>query len=110
MLRDFTTTTVGPNLNNLVPVKRLLPIQPNYTKLLNFCILNDRSINNKTLIIKDDVVDKKVDILALTETWLKPDDDSDYITRDITPTGYCFAHTPRSSKNGTTQESCLQIV
>ena len=53
MLRDFTTTTVGPNLNILVPVKRLLPIQPNYTKLLNFCILNARSMNNKTLIIKD---------------------------------------------------------
>ena len=43
---------------------------------------------------------KKIDILALTETWLKPDDDSDYITRDITPTGYCFAHTPPSSGNG----------
>ncbi|XP_068707641.1 uncharacterized protein [Montipora foliosa] len=100
MLHDFTTTTVGPNVNNLVPVKRLLPIQPNYTKLLNFCILNAGSINNKTLIIKDYVVEKKIDILALTETWLKPDDDSDYITRDITPLGYCFAHTPRSSGNG----------
>ena len=26
MIRDFTSTTVGPNLNNLVPVKRLLHI------------------------------------------------------------------------------------
>ena len=33
-------------------------------------------------------------------SFFKPDDDSDYITRDITPTGYCFAHTPRSSENG----------
>ena len=48
MLRDFTTTTVGPNLNNLVTVKHLLPIQPNYRKLLNFCILNARSINNNS--------------------------------------------------------------
>ena len=37
-------------------------------------MLNARSINNKTLHIKDYVVDNKIDILAITETWLKSDD------------------------------------
>jgi len=38
--------------------------------------------------MKDLVVDKNIDILALTETWLKPDDCFDYTVRDISPTGY----------------------
>lgn len=37
--------------------------------------------------------------LALTETWLKSDDNSDFITWDISWTGYRFAHTPRISGN-----------
>ena len=57
-------------------------------------------IINKTLQIKDFVVDKNIDILSLTETWLKPDDRSDYTIRDISPTGYAFVHTPRPNGNG----------
>jgi len=57
-------------MNNLVQIKRQ-PSQLPFTKLLNFCLLNARSIVNKTLQIKDYVVDKNIDILALTETWLK---------------------------------------
>ena len=76
------------------------PLSSTSANSLNFCLLNARSINNKTLQIKDYVVDKKIDIFALTETWLKPDDCSDYIIRDISPTGYAFVHTPRPDGNG----------
>ena len=41
------------------------------------------------------VVDRDVDILAVTETWLKADACCDNITRDVTPTGYTFVHSPR---------------
>ena len=75
--------SVGPNLNNLVSIKRH-PLNSSSANSLNFCLLNARSIINKTLQIKDFVVDKNIDILALTETWLKPDDRSDYTIRDIT--------------------------
>ena len=91
--------TAGANLNNLVTIKRH-PLSSTSANSLNFCLLNARSINNKTLQIKDYVVDKKIDIFALTETWLKPDDCSDYIIRDISPTGYAFVHTPRPDGNG----------
>ena len=41
------------------------------------------------------VVDRDVDILVVTETWLKADACCDNITRDVTPTGYTFVHSPR---------------
>ena len=45
-------------------------------------------------------LDKNIDILGLTETWLKPDDRSVYTIRDISPTGYAFVDTPRPNGNG----------
>ena len=50
---------------SLIPVARTL--------MVHVCLLNARSINNKSLIIKDVVVDNNIDILALTETWLRAD-------------------------------------
>ena len=69
-------------------------------KTLNFCLLNARSINNKSLQIKDYVVDRDIDILAVTETWLKVDECCNYITRDITATRYTFIHSPRLNRIG----------
>lgn len=91
--------TVGPNVNNLVPIKRH-PLNSSSANSINFCLLNARAINKKTLQIKEYVVDKNIDILALTETWLKPDECSDYIIRDISPIGYDFVHTPRPNGYG----------
>ena len=49
---------------------------------LNFCLLNARSVNNKTLEIKDYSIDKDVDLFAITESWLKADESSDFVSRD----------------------------
>ena len=49
----------------------------------------------KRKIISYYVVDRDVDILAVTETWLKADECCDNITSDFTPTGYTFVHSPR---------------
>ena len=67
------------------------PIKPS-PKLLNSCLLNARSINNKSLQIKDNLVDKSIDILALAETWLRAKECSAFIIRDISPTRYPFVH------------------
>ena len=71
------------------PIKQL-PLHHPSAKLLNFCLINTRSINNKSPQIKDNLVDKSFDILALTETWLRANECSD-INRDISPTGYAFS-------------------
>jgi hypothetical protein len=83
------------NLLNLVNIHvspTLVSITPSPTGLLNLCHLNARSINNKSMVIKDFVVDNSVDIMALTETWLRPGNESDYIIRDICPNAYLYTH------------------
>ena len=69
-------------------------------KKLHLSVLNARSINNKSLLIKDYVVEKQIDMLAITETWLKAGEVSDYIIRDICPKGYKFIHCPREYARG----------
>jgi hypothetical protein len=51
--------------------------------MIDVCLLNVRSINNKALIIKDFVVDNDIDILALTETWLNPGAINHFIINSI---------------------------
>ena len=61
-----------------------------------FCLLNARSVNNKTLLIKDFVAKHCIDLLAVTEKWLQSEIDNDFIIRDLCPTGYLFHHVSRS--------------
>ena len=89
-------TPVGSNLRNLIeltpkPIKSYTP----RARFVNFCLLNARSINNKTTIIKDFVVENNIDLLGLTETWLQSDADNELIIRDLCPSGYSFHHVPR---------------
>ena len=55
---------------------------------LNFCLSNARSVNNKTLEIKDYSIDKDVDLFAITESCLKADESLDVVSRDIAPNRY----------------------
>ena len=74
---------------------------PPADNFLNFCLLNTRSINNKSLHLKDLTIDENIDILAFTETWLKTNDsNSDFASRDICPHGYSFVHCPRMDRSG----------
>ncbi|CAB4014966.1 Hypothetical predicted protein, partial [Paramuricea clavata] len=54
-------------------------------KLLQLAVLNARSIKNKTLQIKDYIVDNDIDIMALTATWLKGHENCEFATRDVCP-------------------------
>ena len=68
-------------------------------KHTKFCLFNARSINNKTLSIKDYIVERDIDITAITETWLN-DTNSDLAVRNICPSGYSFSHVPRLNRTG----------
>ena len=70
------------------------------SKFLKFRVFNARSINNKSLQIKDYVVENDIDLLAISETWLKSDENSDFVIRDICPSGYFFSHVPRPDRTG----------
>ena len=59
-------------------------------RCFQFCVLNVRSIKNKAMAVKDFVVDQDIDILALTETWLRPGNIDDIEIRTLCPTGYRF--------------------
>ena len=52
-------------------------------KLIDFCLLNTRSIRNKALIVKDFAVDMNLDIIALTETWLRSGHEADQLIGEL---------------------------
>ena len=86
------------NTNNLTRVH----MKDKGNKLcLNVSLMNCQSMCNKTMEIADYVKDHNVDIVALTETWLKDtEQDNTQAIGDITPDGYCFKHVTRSRKKG----------
>ena len=67
---------------------------------LDFCLLNARSICNKSRLINDFIADHNIDLFALSETWLRGDDSDLYYIRDICPDGYVFHHVPRLHTTG----------
>jgi len=73
------------------------PIVNNFVR---FCLLNTRSLNNKSLQVNDYIIERNLDIMAVTETWLNNSPDSNFVTRDVCPTGYLISHVPRNNRSG----------
>ena len=65
-------------------------------KFFHLSHVNARSITNKVNQFQIEVLDRDIDICAITETW-KKQDDIDTITNDIPPIGYKILSTPRPS-------------
>ena len=64
-------------------------------------VQNVRSINNKTTTIHTLITDRNLDILALTETWIKPSDPGyDFSWNELMPSGYRCFNQDRSSGRG----------
>ena len=69
-------------------------------KKLTVSYFNAGSVRNKATAITDFLTDEKVDICAITETWLK-DGTKDIVSYgDITPAGYKLEHIPREKRRG----------
>ena len=63
-----------------------------------FAAVNVRYVRNKADLIKEHVVEQNYDIVALTETWLTKDDQSEINV--LTASGYSLCHLPRENKRG----------
>ena len=64
-------------------------------KTIHFAIVNARSVKNETAILVDHILQEKIDICVVTETWLK-DVDSVSVAA-LSPPGYYFIHFDRHS-------------
>ena len=69
------------------------------SRSLNGCLLNIRSIRNKSASFLEFIKDNNADFIAVTETFLRPEDTESFIST-ITPPGYKFIHVPRNVKKG----------
>ena len=60
---------------------------------------NVRSICNKASLVGDYITEKNIDLLAVTETWLKEDADQ-HVINECVPNGYSFQQSPRLNATG----------
>ena len=65
---------------------------------LHLEVINARSVVNKALEISDHILENKIDILALTETWLSANDPVP--PTELTPPGYSIVSSPRPHGRG----------
>jgi len=87
-------------LKNEVNHRNLIDIPIVNTRLLQVGYLNARSVVNKSLAIADFILDQDLDILCITETWLKDNGATSYCISELTPPGFSFIHVPRPSARG----------
>lgn len=64
---------------------------------LKFSLWNAHSVRNKTISCSEYVLDKGIDALFLTETWLN--DSDNVIIGELCPPGYMFINVPSDSDN-----------
>lgn len=65
---------------------------------LTMCLLNIRSLRNKTADFVDYVCETKVDLFVKTETWLCPNDDA--IRNESCPVGYVLVDHSQTDRKG----------
>ena len=67
-------------------------------KTTSLTLINSRSVRNKAYLIRDYIVDRDLDIVCITETWLSTSDTA--VINALTPEGYNFRHLPRTDRRG----------
>ena len=72
---------------------------PSSSDFLRMATLNVRSLTAKYASFSDLVLSKKLDVVAITETWLTPKEISAGLA-DLTLQGFKLIHQPRQSKTG----------
>ena len=99
--QNHNSGQIGYNHENLIEINIVNNLSLKSSCTESFCIglFNAQSVgmDEKRTEIKEFVTDQAINILFLTETWLRPSDD-DIKCTDLTPSGYTinsFAHNSR---------------
>lgn len=91
----------GVNFANLIKIKTVnLDLAPSTPSYIDCCLLNTRSVGNKAAVVRDYVIEHDIDVLCITETWLKPGDSDAPKIGELTPEGFKLPHEPREKKKG----------
>lgn len=70
----------------------------NFNHPLSLCLLNARSVKNKTALLLAYIRDSSADLYDITETWLTDKDAS--VKAEFCPAGYNFIDHPRTGYRG----------
>ena len=85
--------SVNSEISSDVPVKSKMKMK--------IGLLNARSIcNKKGVDINEFIQEVDLDVLCVTETWLKGDPSDDVHIAAVTPPGFQLKHNPRTSSKG----------
>ncbi|XP_026111228.1 uncharacterized protein LOC113086548 isoform X2 [Carassius auratus] len=94
--RTTRLSSSGVDLTNFsaLPYERQFSDAPS-TSPLKAALLNARSVNNKALLLADFIMDNKLDLFFITETWHKQDDG--FLFNQLTPAGFGLIDVSRTT-------------
>ncbi len=92
--------------NNLIDVQQIKNVYNTEKQMIKLGLLNIRSLSTKALFVNDMITDHKLDVLCLTETWLKPDEY--IILNESAPQDYFYKNEPHPKGKG--GEVLLQFI
>ena len=96
---DTSPGQTGVNFSNLISIKTK-QAKSGGQPVAHFCLINACSVKNKATTIHQYIIDNDLDILAVTETWLRPGDVDSHILSALLPSGYTIKHATRDTGYG----------
>ena len=94
--RHVTTALCGEDVNSLWrPSSALITLTTRPPSTFNIGQLNVRSLGNKAAAVCDYIVEQRLDVMCIVESWHNASDSPSLIA--ATPPGYCYVEKARST-------------